>query len=75
MNPTTTVGEKQKGQAKTARNPIKIVPVTALKKPDWIRVWLTDSPRLEKNSSSKTSVKLLDYPQILRYSRNSYTRD
>lgn len=40
--------DKQKGQAKTARIPIKIVPVApgqALKKPDWIRVRLTDSPR------------------------------
>ena len=32
-------GIKQKGQAKTARIPIKIVPLeTALRKPDWIRV-------------------------------------
>jgi lipoic acid synthetase len=30
--------EKQKGEAKTARIPIKIVPSTPLKKPDWIRV-------------------------------------
>lgn len=29
---------KQTGAAKTARNPIKIVPVERLKKPDWIRV-------------------------------------
>jgi lipoyl synthase len=29
---------KQKSQAKTARIPIKIVPMEALKKPDWIRV-------------------------------------
>jgi len=30
---------KQKGEAKTARIPIKIVPATkTLKKPDWIRV-------------------------------------
>lgn len=34
MDPTV----KQTGAAKTARNPIKIVPVEALKKPDWIRV-------------------------------------
>jgi lipoyl synthase len=43
--------EKQKGYAKTARNPIKIVPVTggqALKKPEWIRVRLTDSPRFRE---------------------------
>lgn len=33
------IGEKQKGAAKTARIPIKIVPVTeVLKKPSWIRV-------------------------------------
>ncbi|MFN7834638.1 MAG: lipoyl synthase [Burkholderiaceae bacterium] len=31
-------GEKQKAAAKTSRIPIKIVPVEALKKPDWIRV-------------------------------------
>ncbi|MBM3342446.1 MAG: lipoyl synthase [Betaproteobacteria bacterium] len=44
-------GIKQKGQAKTARIPIKIVPVDraqALKKPDWIRVRLTDSPRFRE---------------------------
>src|ERR1700761_5839253 len=29
---------KQKAQAKTARIPIKIVPIEKLKKPDWIRV-------------------------------------
>ncbi len=29
---------KQTGAAKTARNPIKIVPVETLRKPDWIRV-------------------------------------
>ncbi len=31
-------GVKQKGELKTARIPIKIVPQDALKKPDWIRV-------------------------------------
>ena len=31
-------GVKQKGELKTARIPIKIVPQEALKKPDWIRV-------------------------------------
>ena len=44
-------GTKQKGEAKTARIPIKIVPVAAgqaLKKPDWIRVRLTDSPRFRE---------------------------
>ena len=38
------MSEKQKGQAKTARIPIKIVPVdTPLKKPDWIRVKAANS--------------------------------
>lgn len=39
-------GEKQKGAAKTARIPIKIVPLAEpLRKPDWIRVRLSSSPR------------------------------
>jgi len=41
-------GIKQKGQAKTARIPIKIVPVERLKKPDWIRVRLSESPRFRE---------------------------
>jgi lipoyl synthase len=28
----------QTGSAKTARNPVKVIPITPLKKPDWIRV-------------------------------------
>ncbi|HEX8986627.1 MAG TPA: lipoyl synthase [Rhodocyclaceae bacterium] len=32
------MSEKQKGEAKTARIPIKIVPQAPLKKPEWIRV-------------------------------------
>jgi lipoic acid synthetase len=32
------MSEKQKGEAKTSRIPIKIVPAERLKKPDWIRV-------------------------------------
>jgi len=32
------MSEKQKGADKTARIPIKVVPMTPLKKPDWIRV-------------------------------------
>jgi len=32
------MSEKQKGEAKTARIPIKIVPSAPLKKPEWIRV-------------------------------------
>jgi lipoyl synthase len=32
------MSDKQKGEAKTARIPIKVVPAAPLKKPDWIRV-------------------------------------
>ena len=35
---TPNPGDKQKGAAKTARIPIKIVPAERLPKPDWIRV-------------------------------------
>jgi lipoyl synthase len=41
-------GVKQKGQAKTARIPIKIVPAERLRKPDWIRVRLGDTPRFHE---------------------------
>ncbi len=34
---------RQTGSDKTARNPIKIIPIAALKKPDWIRVRLGNS--------------------------------
>ncbi len=36
--------EKQKGQAKLARIPIKIEPSTPLAKPDWIRIKATHNP-------------------------------
>jgi lipoic acid synthetase len=36
---------KQKGEAKTARIPIKVVPAERLKKPAWIKVRLGDSQR------------------------------
>jgi lipoic acid synthetase len=39
---------KEKGQAKTARIPIKVVPAERLKKPDWIRVRLGDSHRFNE---------------------------
>ena len=45
---------RQTGSAKTARNPIKIIPIEPLKKPDWIRV---------KFPSSRT---FYDVKQILR---------
>ena len=44
----SNVTEKQKGAAKTARNPIKIVPVERLKKPDWIRVKMGNSQRFQE---------------------------
>jgi lipoic acid synthetase len=44
----STLGDKQKGAAKTARIPIKIVPAERLKKPDWIRVRLGDSQRFQE---------------------------
>jgi lipoic acid synthetase len=44
----SAIGEKQKGAAKTARIPIKIVPAERLKKPDWIRVRLTGGTRFQE---------------------------
>src|SRR3981189_365298 len=43
-----SAGEKQKGAAKTARIPIKIVPAERLKKPDWIRVRFGDTRRFNE---------------------------
>ena len=48
-------GVKEKGQAKTSRIPIRIVPKEALKKPDWIRV------KAASSNSRFTEIK-----QILR---------
>jgi lipoic acid synthetase len=44
----SVAGEKQRGAAKTARIPIKIVPAERLKKPDWIRVRLGDGQRFHE---------------------------
>jgi len=44
----SSVGDKQKGAAKTARIPIKVVPVERLKKPDWIRVRVGNSARFQE---------------------------
>jgi lipoyl synthase len=49
-----TIGEKQTGAAKTARIPIKIIPVAPQKKPDWIRV------------KASTSARFTEIKQILR---------
>jgi len=40
--------DKQKGAAKTARIPIKVVPAERLQKPDWIRVRLSDGPHFQE---------------------------
>ena len=42
------IGEKQKGAAKTARIPIKIIPSEPQRKPDWIRVRAASSPRFQE---------------------------
>jgi lipoic acid synthetase len=43
--PGNAAGVKHKGDAKTARIPIKIVPAEPLRKPPWIRVRAPSSPR------------------------------
>ncbi len=53
--PSPVVGEAQRGEAKTSRIPIKIVPAeTTLRKPDWIRI------RIPSGSAIK------DLKQVLR---------
>jgi lipoyl synthase len=39
---------KQKGAAKTARIPIKVVPQTAMRKPEWIRMKVPDGSRFRE---------------------------
>jgi lipoic acid synthetase len=41
-------GVKHKGESKTTRIPIKVVPADRLKKPDWIRVRAPSSPRFHE---------------------------
>ena len=41
-------GIKETGAAKTARIPIKIVPQPAMRKPEWIRMKVPDSPRFQE---------------------------
>lgn len=41
-------GAKQKGEAKTARIPIKVVPAERLRKPEWIRVKWNDNQRFHE---------------------------
>jgi lipoyl synthase len=54
----TTSGDKQKGAAKTARIPIKVVPAERLKKPEWIRVRLSDGKRFQEIKDILRSQKL-----------------
>ena len=42
------IGEKEKGQLKTARIPIKIISRDIARKPDWIRVKASSSPRFQE---------------------------
>jgi lipoic acid synthetase len=44
----SAAGEKQKGAAKTARIPIKVVPAQPPKKPDWIRVRVGSGARFHE---------------------------
>jgi len=44
----TIKGDRQTGEQKTGRNPVKIVPIIPLKKPDWIRVRAPGSPRFQE---------------------------
>ena len=46
--PDNGVGVKHKSDAKTSRIPIKIVPMETLKKPDWIKVRLSNSPKYQE---------------------------
>ena len=54
----SSTGEKQKGAAKTARIPIKIVPAERLSKPAWIRVRLSDGVRFQQVKDILRSQKL-----------------
>ena len=53
----TTV-ERQTGQQKTARNPVKIIPIVPLKKPDWIRVKAPASQRFHEIKQALREHKL-----------------
>ncbi len=47
-NHTVETRDKQKGAAKTARIPIKIIPQPATRKPEWIRMKVPDSARFQE---------------------------
>ena len=52
-------GEKLRGEAKTARIPVKVIPTTELpRKPDWIRVRLTAPAEVERIRDTLRAQKL-----------------
>lgn len=46
--PDNSAGIKHKSEAKTSRIPIKIIPVEPIKKPNWIKVKLSNSPKYQE---------------------------
>ncbi len=48
---------KQRGHAKTARIPIKIVPAETLKKPDWIRIRLGSQGEVQRFNEIKNTLR------------------
>ncbi|WP_341676622.1 lipoyl synthase [Niveibacterium sp. SC-1] len=48
---------KQRGEAKTARIPIKIVPAEKLRKPDWIRIRIGTGPEVERFNEIKSTLR------------------
>ena len=50
--------ERQTGEQKTSRNPVKIIPIVPLKKPDWIRVKSPGSQKFNKVKQALREHKL-----------------
>ncbi|HNE17610.1 MAG TPA: lipoyl synthase, partial [Rhodocyclaceae bacterium] len=48
---------KQRGAAKTARIPIKIVPAEKLRKPEWIRIKLGAGAEIERFNEIKDTLR------------------
>jgi lipoyl synthase len=46
--PAKVAGVKETSQEKTARIPIKIIPQPSMRKPEWIRMKVPDSPRFQE---------------------------
>jgi len=51
------LARKQRGEAKTARIPIKIVPAEKLRKPDWIRIRIGTGPEVERFNEIKSTLR------------------